>query len=180
MNAFLAAPVVMVKNRSSVVNSTAPASAVVLTVPVVNFSGGYANIEIVNSDSTANNWGQLGFSDAHNGAYSALFGVQFTDHANNYGKFAFYTRAADGMLERLSIDNIGSSFTGTISVSGIGAIGGSTSSTTNLNLAAGTTGVSSLRIPHGAAPTTPVDGDLWTTTAGLYVRINGATVGPLT
>lgn len=35
------------------------------------------------------------------------------------------------------------------------------------------------RIPHGAAPSSPVNGDLWTTTAGLFVRIAGATVGPL-
>lgn len=37
-----------------------------------------------------------------------------------------------------------------------------------------------LRLPHGAAPTSPTNGDMWTTTAGLFVRINGATVGPLT
>lgn len=37
----------------------------------------------------------------------------------------------------------------------------------------------SLRLPHGTAPSAPVDGDVWTTTAGLYVRVNGATVGPL-
>jgi hypothetical protein len=36
-----------------------------------------------------------------------------------------------------------------------------------------------LSIPHGVAPTSPVNGDMWTTTAGLYVQINGATVGPL-
>jgi hypothetical protein len=35
------------------------------------------------------------------------------------------------------------------------------------------------RLPHGAAPSTPVDGDVWTTTAGVYARINGATVGPI-
>lgn len=35
------------------------------------------------------------------------------------------------------------------------------------------------RLPHGTAPSSPTDGDVWTTTAGLYVRINGATVGPL-
>lgn len=34
-------------------------------------------------------------------------------------------------------------------------------------------------VPAGAAPTSPVDGDLWSTTSGLFVRINGATVGPL-
>jgi hypothetical protein len=36
-----------------------------------------------------------------------------------------------------------------------------------------------LNIPHGAAPSSPVNGDMWTTTAGLFVRINGATIGPL-
>ncbi len=44
---------------------------------------------------------------------------------------------------------------------------------------ASTTGVASLRVPHGTAPSSPVNGDIWTTTAGLFVRINGATVGPL-
>jgi len=32
-----------------------------------------------------------------------------------------------------------------------------------------------LRVVHGAAPTAPVNGDMWTTTAGLFVRINGVT-----
>jgi hypothetical protein len=30
-------------------------------------------------------------------------------------------------------------------------------------------------VPHGAAPTTPVNGDVWTTTSGLFARINGGT-----
>lgn len=34
-------------------------------------------------------------------------------------------------------------------------------------------------IPAGVAPTSPTNGDMWTTAAGLYVRINGVTVGPL-
>lgn len=44
---------------------------------------------------------------------------------------------------------------------------------------ASTTASASIRLPHGVAPTSPVNGDMWTTSAGLYVRINGATVGPL-
>lgn len=68
----------------------------------------------------------------------------------------------------------------TVSNLGYGTFGGVTPTTTTfLHTAAGTTGVSSLRIPHGSAPTSPVDGDMWTTTAGLFVRINGSTVGPL-
>lgn len=66
------------------------------------------------------------------------------------------------------------SFTSQVAVNGATA-----STTTGLITSAGTTGVSSLRIPHGEAPSSPVDGDMWTTTAGLFVRINGATVGPL-
>jgi hypothetical protein len=37
-----------------------------------------------------------------------------------------------------------------------------------------------VNIPHGSAPSSPVNGDVWTTTAGLFVRVNGSTVGPLT
>ncbi len=33
-------------------------------------------------------------------------------------------------------------------------------------------------LPAGSAPTTPVNGDLWTTTSGLFAQINGGTVGP--
>lgn len=39
-----------------------------------------------------------------------------------------------------------------------------------------TTAAASIRLPHGTAPTTPADGDMWTTSAGgLYVRVNGVT-----
>lgn len=43
---------------------------------------------------------------------------------------------------------------------------------------ASTTTLAPLRIPHGTAPTTPTNGDVWTTTLGLYAQVNGATVGP--
>lgn len=43
---------------------------------------------------------------------------------------------------------------------------------------AATTSFASLRIPHGTAPSTPTNGDLWTTTSGLFARINGSTIGP--
>lgn len=43
---------------------------------------------------------------------------------------------------------------------------------------ASATGGAGLNAPHGAAPASPANGDIWTTTAGLFVRINGATVGP--
>lgn len=62
---------------------------------------------------------------------------------------------------------------------GLACGGALVSSTTAANLPASTTAASSMRLAHGAAPTSPVNGDMWTTTAGLFVRIDGSTVGPL-
>ena len=42
--------------------------------------------------------------------------------------------------------------------------------------AAGTTGAASLNLPPGTAPTSPVNGDIWTTSAGLFARVNGSTI----
>lgn len=47
--------------------------------------------------------------------------------------------------------------------------------TGELVTAASATGTAGLNIPHGTAPTSPVNGDVWTTTSGLLARINGAT-----
>lgn len=62
----------------------------------------------------------------------------------------------------------------TLDVTGTGAF------SSLLTTAASATGGAGLNIPHGAAPTSPVNGDIWTTTTGLFARINGATVGPYT
>jgi hypothetical protein len=44
---------------------------------------------------------------------------------------------------------------------------------------ASTTAAATLNLPHGTGPSSPVNGDVWTTTSGIYVRVNGTTVGPL-
>jgi len=43
----------------------------------------------------------------------------------------------------------------------------------------GGTSNAGLKLPPGTAPNTPEDGEMWTTVAGLFVRINGVTIGPL-
>jgi hypothetical protein len=45
----------------------------------------------------------------------------------------------------------------------------------SLLLEAGSTSEAPITLPHGSAPTTPVNGDIWTTTSGIFARINGAT-----
>lgn len=44
--------------------------------------------------------------------------------------------------------------------------------------AASATGTAGLNLPHGSAPTSPVNGDFWSTTTGFFGRVNGTTVGP--
>ena len=47
-----------------------------------------------------------------------------------------------------------------------------------LTTLASATGGAGFNLPPGTAPTSPVNGDVWTTSAGMYARINGVTVGP--
>lgn len=46
--------------------------------------------------------------------------------------------------------------------------------TGKLTLLAGTSNEAPLNIPHGTAPTSPANGDVWSTTSSLYARINGS------
>lgn len=46
---------------------------------------------------------------------------------------------------------------------------------TELITVASASGLAGFNLPHGTLPSSPVNGDMWTTTAGLFVRINGVT-----
>ena len=48
-----------------------------------------------------------------------------------------------------------------------------------LNTNPSTINGSGFSVPFGIAPTTPLSGDMWMTVAGLFVRLNGVTIGPL-
>lgn len=86
-------------------------------------------------------------------------------------------------LYAIGADNIGVACGGAnaldIAATGIGVGGQASSASTAVATPASTTAISSVRLPPGVAPSAPVNGDMWTTTAGLFVRINGVTVGPL-
>lgn len=51
-------------------------------------------------------------------------------------------------------------------------------STDTLKVNGSATGGASINVPHGTAPTSPNDGDFWSTTSGFFGRVNGSTVGP--
>lgn len=98
--------------------------------------------------------------------------------------FGTSTPISGSMTAAYGIDLLAVTFSGAafrsigFSVSPTGAVtaGGATASaSTAMGLPAGTTAISPMRIAHGVAPTSPSDGDMWTTSAGLFVRINGVT-----
>lgn len=45
-----------------------------------------------------------------------------------------------------------------------------------LTTAAAVASTAGLNVPHGTAPSAPVDGDMWTTSSGVFARVNGSTV----
>ena len=66
-----------------------------------------------------------------------------------------------------------------LEVTGTTRFSGDSTFNGKLNTLASSAVCAGLNIPHGSAPTSPINGDMWTTTTGLYIRINNATVGPL-
>lgn len=98
------------------------------------------------------------------------------DQTVNVAATAFYGAVSSG-TGKFNLNMVG---TAQNFLQGITGIGVAASSTTQLNLPASTTTLSSMRIAQGSAPTSPVNGDVWMTSAGLFYRANGATVGPLT
>jgi hypothetical protein len=127
-----------------------------------------SNALIVNT--TAGN--SLAVFNASSGAAdaNAYFAVQ-TSGANRW-YFGQSISALSGDFEIYSVP-LGASALKLAKATGAATFAGA------VTIPAATTARAPMRIPHGTAPTSPVDGDMWTTTAGLFIRINGATVGPL-
>ena len=137
----------------------------------------------LNNDGSATVYGAWGISKS---GFLGQFGIAgagdnyFTLKGPNSFNVDFVTAAASDLFQ---IANNGTNiFTGI--ANGKAGIGSATAITTTFfNLPASTTAASSLRVAHGAAPTSPVNGDIWTTSAGgLFGRINGVTqnYAPLT
>ena len=77
--------------------------------------GTKSTLYITNTDSTADNWGVIGFGTDPMGSPSAKIGVQFRDRTNNYGDIALGTRNASGMNEWMRITSDGNVGIGTTS-----------------------------------------------------------------
>ncbi len=156
----------------AVVLGTSPSTtSETLTTPTI--SGGTINSATIGATTAASVNGttitaSTAFAGPHNGTVGAT--------TPNTGSFT--TLAASSTVSGTGFSTYLASppaIGGTAAAAGsFTTLGASSLMTT----AASTTSSAGIRLPHGAAPTSPTNGDLWTTTTGLFARINGATVGP--
>jgi hypothetical protein len=90
------------------------------------------------------------------------------------------------LKDNISLNSVTASFSGTFVGDGSGLTGiqqdltpyattGSNTFTAKQTLRASTTASAPLNIPTGSNPTSPVNGDIWTTSISLLTRINGTT-----
>lgn len=97
----------------------------------------------------------------------------FTFDPTQHNHDSLYAKlGASRTLNRLTKWTTGTS---TITDSLISDDGTTISALGRIDTVAPTTSRASIRLPHGSTPTTPSNGDLWSTTSALLFRLNGAT-----
>lgn len=146
-----------VSNSATTATSANTASAIVARDGSGNFTAGTITAALTGNASTA----------------TALQTARAINGVNFDGTAAITVTAAAGTLT-------GATLNSGVTASSLTSVGTLTSLTLSglLTTVASATGSAGIRLPHGAAPTTPTNGDVWTTTTGLYAQINGSTVGP--
>ena len=116
---------------------------------------GSANVTITTTSTTQTITNYVGAVNVTGTGLSTSVAGNVTTIASN----ATTNNLANTIVSR---DTSGNFSAGTVSIA---------SAITNAGTATG----APLRMPHGVAPSAPVNGDLWTTTGGLYGQINGTT-----
>lgn len=101
-----------------------------------------------------------------NNVVTATMSVNMATGATTSGQTKTLNIGTAGVSGSTTNINIGSVVAGALGTTTFGQVAVFTTATT---------AKASIRIPHGVSPTTPVNGDIWTTTDNLFVRLNGAT-----
>lgn len=96
-----------------------------------------------------------------------------TDGATDFESVDLFHNGASNAVLRVNKGGTGTYRSLLIQTSGATAVtidaGGKTTTKASASANAG------FNLPHGAAPSAPADGDMWSTTAGAFIRINGVT-----
>lgn len=110
--------------------------------------------------------GSIKFSSDVDNPYTHVNGIGYKTNNNvNTDDMIFWTYVGGDSTkrERFRLQN-----TGNILI----APGTSLITTASTSISAG------FNLPHGTAPTNPINGDMWSTSAGFFGRVSGQTVGP--
>jgi hypothetical protein len=123
-------------------------------------------------------YGLSAFADGLGVNYGGYISATGTTATENYGIKASASGATGTGSKNYAGYFDGNTTTGSINYAGyfdgnVGIVDG------KLTAAASTASFAGFNLPQGTAPASPADGDLWTTTTGVYARISGVTVGPL-
>lgn len=108
-------------------------------------------------------WGQASQNEVHEGIGSD--GSWFVSQKTINGSAV--TR--DNIFHVSTAGNITFNPVSTITVNGTPTFTG------KITTASPTTSIASLNLPHGSAPTSPANGDVWSSTSGVYARVNSET-----
>ena len=82
------------------------------------------SLQLINTDTTANNWNSIDFVDSLGGGTVAGIYVKHTDHTNDYGELQFVTRGAGGLASRGIFTETGNLLIGTTDETGLIGAGG--------------------------------------------------------
>jgi hypothetical protein len=94
-----------------------------------------------------------------------LINIGAANITTSAGDIAVFRGEAGGLVRMLSYTKAGSLYAPVSAPTFTGKV----------TTAASEAATAGLNLPHGADPTSPVNGDLWTKTTGVYVRVNGTT-----
>jgi hypothetical protein len=100
----------------------------------------------------------------------SVFSVDVTGVISGIGSGITALNASNLSTGTIPTGRLAGAYTG---ITGIGVLGTKLTTVASSNVSAG------FNLPHGTAPGSPVNGDVWTTTTGLYFHINGTTIGPI-
>ena len=91
---------VRIQNDGNVgIGTTSPDGALQVTAASSTTSNGNDasfKLYLTNTNTTNNNYSLINFTDSDGGASSGGMGLQYTDHANDYGDLCFITRGSGG------------------------------------------------------------------------------------
>jgi len=75
--------------------------------PGTSITTPYPAFEVVNSNTTTNNFATISFADQVSGASYALFGGRCSDHVNNYGELYWWIRGASNTGVQMNLNTAG-------------------------------------------------------------------------